>query len=474
MAVGSYYQIPGVGVSGGTAGAVLASYMDTIKSMNDAEMAFEADMADTPAAIDKMEISAREKLADMSKALTEAKSGDRRSMNDLIGTVIKAKSSESETSARVAGSLAEKKLGMYQAAREDVSREAESAGKRIAVKPETARVISGFGATVRNNASSDAAALAAAAANTFAGQVQGESAGTPADAKFSKMAVDAYESLASEGEKGKAVAAEFLKRVQPQMYEALQNGQPPGDYFMEVHAPNTWAKVRKEVEDVERKFGAGVRSGTDEVLRGAGISYADLGGGGSGESASTATRGGGDDDGPRRAGGSFSVSGLSPEAAMALSQGDDPYAALQAAIAAQAKHIADLNERRASATASRPSLYPRPNVYTVSPNRVVPTVPRGKPAPVGDAAFQKEMEDWRNEPRTSRIDTLDITGDPLERDWRDQNPGYRRPAPEAVEAVEAEPEWAADFDVILTETPAPSKKKDKAPEWAAEFDAILE
>lgn len=463
MAVGSYYQVQGIDVGPAVAGRFLDAYFNEIKAMNDLNDAALAEGGEDVADLNKMEIAARERLGKLHEALIEARSGDSQKASDLMRTVIQEASEERRNIRTENANIAMKRMEIAEKYRAKAEKDDAVFKEQIRISPDAAAKIGGFGDIARTSPL-DADQLAAELGSQLDALAVSEKTGGAADPRYIRLVADISRSVARSGPKG-AAAAKLL--VEQKLPAAAAEGGDPDMYLLKYWAPATEESAQKEAEDLWRKAGgAGARGDWQSDVRAAGGDPAQVFGTGS-SSVSRGTSGGsGGGSAAPREGGSIAIEGMSPEAAKAMraaaERGADPYDAMMAAIEAQAAYADDLAARRKSAAAKGPrSPYPRPNAYTVSPNRYVKFDPTAPPPPVGDAAFQAEMKAWRNEPRTSRIDTLDITGDPLERDWRSQNPNYKPPAAEVVTVTEPE---ADPFAAFVTDwKPEPAAKVEEDP-----------
>lgn len=376
MAVGRFYSDnTEVNVGAPTLGRFMATYFDEIKSMNDAALAYEqADDGTDAADLDKMEIAARERFAKMAEALQEAKSGDFRSTNDLMRTVIEGGVSERNKMRDVSAEMAGNRLQLRSDYRKISADEQDEFRRKTATKPETDAAIDGFAAIVRNDANEPTSAVTEKIVQQLRQFATAEKAGGESDPKFVAMVVRALNAVKDEP-RGAEIAQQVQQQVLP---DSVRRGQTAGDYLMQIMPP-TRSQVDEEAERVIRETGgAGARGSMIEDIRSVGGDPNQIGKmAGVSESTSTKTKGGGGSAAPVREGGSVSMEGMSPDAIRAYQTasagGSDPYAAMLAAMEAQQAYIADVAARRKEAAAKgRPSLYPRPNAYTVSPNRMVP------------------------------------------------------------------------------------------------------
>jgi len=378
MAVGRFYSDnTEVNVGAPTLGRFMADYFGTIKAMNDDALAYEQAGEGTDAAdLDKMEIAARERFAKMAEALQEAKSGDFRSTNDLMRTVIEGGVSERNKQRDVSAEMAGNRLQLRSDYRKISADEQDEFRRKTATKPETDAAIDGFAAIVRNDRNEPASTVTEKIVQQLRQFATAEKAGGESDPKFVAMVVRALNAVKDEP-RGAEIAAQVQQQVLP---DSVRRGQTAGDYLMQIMPP-TRSQVDEEAERVIRETGgAGARGSMIEDIRSVGGDPNEIGKmAGVSASTSTKTKGpsGGGSAAPVREGGSVSMEGMSPDAIRAYqsasASGSDPYAAMLAAMEAQQAYIADVAARRKEAAAKgRPSLYPRPNAYTVSPNRAVP------------------------------------------------------------------------------------------------------
>lgn len=464
MAVGSFYQIPGIDVGPAVAGRFLDAYFNEIKAMNDLNDAALAEGGEDVADLNKMEIAARERLGKLHEALQEARSGDTRSYNDLMRTVIQEASEERRNIRTENANVAMKRMEIAEKYRSKAEKDDEAFKEQIRISADADARAAAFG-KIAADSPLDADQLAETLGNQFDSLATGEGTGGVTDPRHIHLVAKVEQAMARSGPKGAAAARKFVEQRLP---AAAAEGLSAGEYLIKHWAPETQESAQKEVEELWRKAGgAGARGDWQSDVRAAGGDPAQVFGTGS-SSVSRGTSGGGSGGGSAapRDGGSIAIEGMSPDAAKAMraaaERGADPYDAMMAAIEAQAAYADDLAARRKSAAAKGPrSPYPRPNVYTVSPNRYVKFDPTAPPPPVGDAAFQAEMKAWRSEPRSLRVPEIEY-GDRNERDWRSQNPDYKPP----------EPSWTTDVDALLSAEPEPMASK--APDWSADVDALLE
>lgn len=379
MAVGRFYSDnTEVNVGAPTLGRFMSAYFDEIKSMNDAALAYEqADDGTDAADLDKMEIAARERFAKMAEALQEAKSGDFRNTNDLMGKIIEGGVKERSNIRDTAAEMAGNRLQLRSDYRKISADEQDEFRRKTATKPETDAAIDQFATIVRNDANEPTSTVVNKLVNDLRQFATAEKAGGESDPKFVAMVVRTLNAIKDEP-RGAEIAQQVQQQVLP---DSVRRGQTAGDYLMQIMPP-TRSQVDEEAERVIRETGgAGARGSMIEDIRSVGGDPNEIGKmAGVSTSTSTSTKTGGRPSGgsaPVREGGSVSMEGMSPDAIRAYQTasagGSDPYAAMLAAMEAQQAYIADVAARRKEAAAKgRPSLYPRTNAYTVSPNRAVP------------------------------------------------------------------------------------------------------
>lgn len=463
MAYGSVYQIPGIDVGPAVAGRFLDAYFNEIKAMNDLNDAALAEGGEDVADLNKMEIAARERLGKLHEALQEARSGDMRSYNDLAEAYLKARSEEAQSAADNSTRRAIAGMELSAKYREKAARDDSVFKEQIRISPDAAAKIEGFG-KIAGDSPLDADQLAVELGNQLDTLAAGEKTGGAMDPKYIRMVADVARSMARSGPKGTAAAKRLIEQKLP---AAAAEGLSPDAYLLKNWAPDTLESAQKDADEEFRRRGGGMRAGAGarEALSEMGLAGPEIAGSTGGKASSGTRSGGGGGSAAPRDGGSIAIEGMSPEAAKAMraaaERGADPYDAMMAAIEAQAAYADDLAARRKGAAAKGPrSPYPRPNAYTVSPNRYVKFDPTAPPPPVGDAAFQAEMKAWRSEPRSLRVPEIEY-GDRNERDWRSQDPDYKPPVAEVVTVTEPE---ADPFAAFVTDwKPEPAAKVEEDP-----------
>jgi len=496
MAVGKFYQIESVDAGPPIVGRFLGSYLNTIKGMNDAAMAFEAQDDESAGDLGKMELAARERLTKMTEALQDAKSGDYRSANDLMQTLMERGSVEKVEAGKLSAEMARSARDVELALMEQAQKQNEQFEKDITLDPESQRTISNNAWVAQDPR--NASAVASSIRDNFLTIAATEGAGDARSPKYRKMMSDLYTSLMANGDaKSKAVAEALAADLLP---EAGRQGMTPPDFF-EAQRPMTMQDARMEAERIvrEHRGGMGKGGGVYGAVEAAGMTPRDLRSEGRSESTSTSTKGGA---GATPGGGgrapadvSVKMEGFSPDAARAFAAAPDVYAGLQAAIDAQSRYADELAQRAQEARGRKRSLYPRPNVYTVTPNQmatqrwqeaVYNVGNRDYPArPQRDVVFEAatdeenpaQARDWKGQtpekgPEVATSPTMEMPPAPTREDL-DAIYGY---TPGPVEkfasmrpkgAADADPMY--DFDTFLSE---PTAKKE--PDPMADFDAFLE
>lgn len=368
MAARDFYQIQRADVGEPILGPYLRAFFDENAKMNREAMAAEGE--DSPEDLSKLEMEARERIANLSRVAREASANDYKSYNDLLARFMEASSNEKIAGGKVAADIAKIRADIAMKYRDDANAEAESLGRKVAVGGATQRALDTLGKEQVTNSTAPTTALAGDIADQIRQLAAAEGAGGEADAKYVAMVRDAYESIAPVR---KDVADEIQRLLLP---ESARKGQTPGDYFMEVFAPTTLEKAWKDSREHGKYFTAGVAPGAKMALESTGMNLTDLAPGGVGERRGSSTSGGG-----APGGGSVpvdqttSISGMSAPAASAFARskaaGGSPEANIQAAINADLAYIEDLRKRR-EALSVRRGAFPRANIYTTTPNRMVP------------------------------------------------------------------------------------------------------